>query len=233
MSKIQLYMCGGNRKIILERHRFYVAEVQRRLLSQFADIEAEAERFEEEAWEQAMQSPSFGDDDLSAAAEWARDEGIGHYMMLDDLRKQVFLGGIAGMFHQWDKDLREFIDLELLHYIEAEWIDKNVWRASTADIFDMLEQFDWKVRSRPFYPIMDACGLIVNVHKHGKGPSLDRLAKEYPEYLSRTGRDLRFGRMFLDHRWLEASSNHFDLFAQAIESFWTEMPERSYFARDS
>jgi hypothetical protein len=233
LSNVQLYMWEGTRRVILARHRFYVAEVRKRLISQFDDIEGEADRYEEEAWERALQAPSWGNDDLSDAAEWARDEAIGHYMMLNDLRKQVLLSSIAGLFHQWDKELREFIDMELRHNIKREWIDKNVWKATTFQIFELIEEFDWKPTSLPFFPFIDACNLVVNVYKHGKGPALDRLHKTFPQYLSRMARESMFGKSFIDHRWVEVTTAHFDEFAQAFDDFWTQMPERCYLVAGS
>jgi hypothetical protein len=233
MAELQLYMWHGTRARLLERHKFYVEQVRSRLLAQFIDIEGEADRYEEEVWTALKTMPSYGEHELSDLAESARDEAIGHYMQLTELRKQVLLGSIAGMFHQWDKDLRDFLDKELSHNVSREWIDKNLWPAKTTDIFDIFSQFGWDVRSHHFYALINACNIIVNVYKHGKGSSLKLLHQAYPKYLpdplGAHGRRSWGGDLFLDYEWLRVSNDDFEEFAKAIEDFWKEMPERSYF----
>lgn len=199
-------------------------------MAQFADIEGEADRFEQAAWERGSSALSSGEGDLGDVAEWAQDEAVAHFMMLSDLRKQVVLASLAGMFHQWDKDLREFIDMELHHDIKSDWIDDNVWPASTAKIFELIEQFGWKVTGCRFHGLIEACGLIVNVYKHGKGRSLKLLHSKYPQYLSRFGFESLFGKTFVDHRWVNVTDQQFEKFAEAFDDFWSQMPERSYYA---
>ena len=57
---------------------------------------------------------------------------------------------------------------------------ENAWRRN---VLDLLNDFGWDCRSLPSFSKIDACRLVVNVYKHGKGPSLEDLAKRYPEYL--------------------------------------------------
>ena len=226
---MQLYLWDGTRRIIIERHSFFVEQAKQRLLNQFTDIEGEADRYEEKAWEAAQSIPCYdGEIDMGDLAESVRDDAISHYVLLDEMRKQVLLSMIAGLFHQWDKELREFIDMEFMHYTTSEWIEKHIWRATTAQIFEILEEFDWKVTEQPFYKLIDACNLIVNVYKHGKGASLKRLHDNYPKYLTREGWESWTGKVYLDHRWLNVSHEDFDKFADAIKSFWRGMPEQLY-----
>jgi len=65
MAQLQLYMWHGTRAHLLERHRFYVDQVRKRLLSQFTDIEGEADRYEDEVWEALKQRPWNGEDDMA------------------------------------------------------------------------------------------------------------------------------------------------------------------------
>ncbi len=150
---------------------------------------------------------------------------MGHYGQLVDLKRQVLLSSIAGMYHQWDKELREFLERELRHYVKQEDIDEHVWAPSMFKIFKLLKEFDWEVKRQPFFAPLDACGLLVNVYKHGKGDSLKRLYTQYPRYVTQRGLE-KWASFFIDHRRLEVSYADFDEFAQAIDDFWTEMPER-------
>jgi hypothetical protein len=224
---LELQMHDYLRVSIVERHTFFVTEAKNRLLNQFNDIEAEAERYQEEAWQAAIQAPYHGDEpDMGDIAQGVTDAAAGHYMLLDDMRKQVRLSTTAAMFHQWDKELREYLDNELRHYLERAWINKHIWNGKTVDIFDLFEQFGWKVTHLPFYKLIDACNLVVNVYKHGKGNALTRLHKDYPQYMSKVGIRSWTGTLFLDHRWLEVTDSDFDDFAGAFEAFWREMPDR-------
>lgn len=224
-------MWNGVRKMILERHRFYVEQVRNRLLGQFDDIEGEAEIVEAGVWTAQQERPYHPDIDESDIAEWAQDAGLAHYFQLTELKKQVLLGSIAGMFHQWDKELRQFMEKELHHYYNNDAITKKLWPAKTVDLFDLLKQFGWDAAACDFYPHIDACNLIVNVYKHGKGSSLTQLNAKYPKYLPDpvpSGGAFWRGADFLDYSWLAVDNEGFDLFAKAFDGFWTAMPERLY-----
>jgi len=215
------------RSVIVERHLFFVREAKSRLLTQFDDIEGEAERYQEDAWQAAMQAPYNGEEpDMGDIADAVTSDAAGHYMLLDEMRKQVRLATTAAMFHQWDKELREYLANEFRHYVETKWIDKNIWNAKTVDIFDMFGEFGWHAKQQTFYPLIDACNLVVNVYKHGKGAALTRLHKTYPRYMSKLGVQSWTGTLYLDHRWLEITDSDFDDFAGAFEAFWRAMPER-------
>jgi hypothetical protein len=96
--------------------------------------------------------------------------------------------------------------------------------------------FGWQVKSSTFYPLINACNMIVNVYKHGKGNSLKKLHETYPKYLPDPlgARGLRWGGdLFLDYEWLHIGNDDFDEFANAFDTFWTEMPERCFYELDS
>jgi hypothetical protein len=146
------------------------------------------------------------------------------------LKQQVILGALAGLYHQWEKELRDFIERELMHDVHKDEAMKLAWRGPITDVFDLLTEFGWEVRTRPFFPLIDACRLIVNVQKHGKGRSLEELNRDYPRYLrDPLGRGLpTIIPDYLDHTLLTVSEEHFAEIAQALRTFWEEFPERLY-----
>jgi hypothetical protein len=81
------------------------------------------------------------------------------------------MGGLAGMFHQWDKTIREYLVRELNHDFDNEKIEKLVGM-HIRGCAQYFSQFGWDVQALPFYPKLDALQLIVNVYKHGNGRSL-------------------------------------------------------------
>jgi hypothetical protein len=231
MRELQLYMYRGNRRVYLERHNFYVEQVRTRVLAQFRDIETEAQKHSETVYEQLAELPGRGDVDMSELADHALESGQERYELLSDLKNQMFLGAVAGMYHQWDKDLRDFIERELSHDVRNA---KDIaWNQRSSSTFDLLKEFGWDCKTESFYPLIEACRLVVNVYKHGHGASLRTLAGTYPEYLKDSlaigSEDRKFADDDdLDYQWLTISEGQFDRFGGAIRSFWTRFPERLF-----
>ncbi len=98
-----------------------------------------------------------------------------------------------------------------MHDVHTDKVVKLAWRDPITDVFDLLTEFGWEVRTRPFFPLIDACRLIVNVQKHGKGRSLEELNHDYPRYLrDPLGRGLpTIIPDYLDHTLLTVSEERF------------------------
>jgi hypothetical protein len=99
-------MWGPYRQSLIKRHQFYVKQARKRVLSQFENMEEEADKAAEEWLEQS--SGRFDPDwhDPGDFYEAANDVGIEFYQLLSDMRNQTRLSVVAGMFHEWDKNLR-------------------------------------------------------------------------------------------------------------------------------
>jgi hypothetical protein len=227
----QLYMWRGARQVLLERHDFYVTQVKRRVIAQFSDIEGEAERFGEAEYERLGDMPGDEYGDMAVIAEMAAERAHSLYGLLSDLKEQMFLGAVAGMYHQWDKDLRHFIERELRHNYEKGSVEKIVWDASVGSVFKVLREFGWDVTSSNFFTLIDACRLTVNVYKHGNGQSLRDLAKRYPQYLNIPSIGGERMGDFLKHEWLSVSAAQFDDIANGLRAFWVAFPERLFLAK--
>ena len=138
---------------------------------------------------------------------------------------------MAGLYHQWDKDLREFLEHELRHDLKADYVIKKTWLPNIGEIFDTLKEFGWDCTAEPFYQKIDACRLIVNAYKHGKGKALNDLAASFPEYLPNPIPEtsaLFTGNEFLDPEWLDVSEAQFNELAASLRQFWEKFPERSF-----
>jgi hypothetical protein len=144
----------------------------------------------------------------------------------------MLLGSLAGCFHQWDKELRDFIERELRHTLKVEDAQRFAWNPNIGKIFDLIEEFGWNCRTEPFFARIEAARLIVNVYKHGKGNSLEQLAAKYPEFLRNPLAEIvpRFTDDFLDYDHLEITDDQFEELAAALRSFWTTFPERLFVA---
>jgi hypothetical protein len=122
-----------------------VEQAKNRLLSQFANIEAEADQAEAEHWERSGQS---FDPDWHAPgdpAEAARDHGVEFYQLLSDMHDRRRLGVVAGMYHHWDKTFRRFLVREFrwprLVIGDHTWRGSGSWTAPSWK--SCLRQSDW------------------------------------------------------------------------------------------
>ncbi|MER9764158.1 hypothetical protein [Mesorhizobium sp. M0138] len=219
-------MWGPHRLSLIKGHQFYVEQVRKRLLSQFANMEAEAEKASEELVEQS--SGRFDPDrhDPSEFYEAANDAGIEFYQLLSDMRDQTRLNVIAGMFHEWEKQLRDWLVREIQHWHQGETPIAKVWSADFGKIADLLESLGWRIRSTDYFTTLDACRLVVNVYKHGDGPALKDLKLKHPEYLEDrlSGSGLPGTLDLVDYTNLKVSDDQFQAFSDAIVAFWRDVP---------
>jgi hypothetical protein len=229
MSKPHLHMWTGQRGLILESHDFYVAQVKERVLAQFRDVAAETDKYSDAEYERLGSLPGDENSDMADVAEAALDRGMAFYELLSDLKKQMLLGALAGLYHQWDKGLREFIERELRNDMTPKEAAKAAWLSNSVKLLDTIEEFGWNIRAAGFFAKIDACRLIVNVYKHGKGPALKELAERFPQYLDdgfAADSSWRPTSDYVDHEWLSISESDFDEIAGALRRFWVEFPER-------
>ncbi len=229
--RLQLYMASVMKMHILQEHDFYVLQTDGRVLAQFRDLENEATDFANAEYEKLIQQPADEDADLADLAAIAHDRAVAHYGLLADLRQRVILGALAGLYHAWEKELRDFIERELISELHStSMAEKEAWSGPITNVFDLLTDFGWPVRDETFYPLIEACGLIVNVLKHGKGRSLKELSQKYPAYLEDP---LGLGVPnllpgYLDHTLLKLSDAQYNEIAGALRNFWEAFPERLF-----
>ena len=232
---IHIHLMASTRDRYLERNAFYTAEIKARLFVSLANIPGEAEQYRDEAFA-AMCKSAGEEDDIGDLAESAHEQAVDHYNLLTDLKSQMMLATTAGLYHQWERDLRDFLETDLGHYFQRPTLVKEVWHSQIREVFDILKMFGWDCRVESVFPRLDACRLLVNAYKHGKGGSLSELAKRYPEYIPNpipetSALFFEFEDEFLDPSWLDVSETRFDAFSAAIADFWTRFPEISYFQR--
>lgn len=229
MSAYVLFqMWGPFRQSLIKGHSFYVEQARRRLLSQFDDIEAEADRASDEWLEQSGRHFDPDRHDPGDFYEAANDVAIEFYGLLSDMREQTCLSVVAGMFHEWDKQLRDWLAREIQHWHRGDSTTLKVWSADFGQIAHLLESLGWSVRSTAYFPTLDACRLVVNVYKHGEGKSLDELRNRFPEYLEdpfKGSGGALSDTKHRDHTHLKVSDDQFQAFSDAIVAFWRDVPE--------
>jgi hypothetical protein len=224
-------MWGPFRQSLIAGHQFYVEQARKRLLSQFEDMETEADRAAEDWLQQS--SSRFDPDrhDPGDFYEAANDAGIEFYTLLSEMRDQTRLSVVAGMFHEWEKQLRDWLVREIQGWHHGDAAATKLWSADFPQIAELLESLGWPISNAAYFQSLDACRLVVNVYKHGNGKSLEDLRAKHPEFLhdpfSGVGGGF-LGVKYRDHTYLKVSDAQFQAFSDAIVSFWQEVPENIF-----
>ncbi len=226
------HMWEPYREMRIARHAFYVEQARTRLLSQFDNMEAEADKAAEDWLER--DTGSFNPDaDPASLYELAHDKSIEFYTSLAEMREQIRLSLIAGMYHEWEKQLRDWLVTEINHWHGGPVAKRKIWGTNFEQIFDLMDHFGWAMSVQPFHATLDACRLVTNVFKHGDGSALRDLKLQAPQFLQgvfpldENGlSDIKWR----DHTHLKVDENDFTLFADAITAFWRYVPEHTHAA---
>lgn len=226
---VTFWLARADLPYFIEPHEFYVSEAKSRLLSQFGDLGEEAEKREQQYLETAAQyfDPEY--DDPMSAYEQAYSVGTDYAWSLLEMQNTVVLALTAGMYHQFDKKLREHTIKELSHWCKRELITTMIWKLTFHQLIDLLEWIGLKINETGYGEKIKACNLVVNVYKHGDGDAHQKLSLDYPEYYPYpTG--VHRNQSAPNHDDLHVSEEQFVEFADAITAFWNAVPENCYYS---
>lgn len=218
-------MTQSFRRHLIDNHQFYVARSKRHVLAQFSNLDEMAEQAGTEWLEETAHLFNPDTDDPGAAFEDAYDHSIAAYQLLSDLRDNMRLAVIAGMFHAWEKELRDWLAAEMQHWHSGPDAYAAIWKANFPQILELLRDLGWDLPV-DVISTLNRCRLIVNVYKHGPGDALGDLRKKYPEMLDETpGAWERESSARLYHARLQVTDGDLDAFSKAIVDFWNAAPE--------
>lgn len=228
MSDVLLYLWSDKRSHLLQELDFYLSQADKRVLTQFGDLEEEAEQFARDEFARIGQSAG-PDTDPADYADTAWNRGINHFQMLSDLHNQLLLSVAGGLYHQWEKQLHEWVVAELNHVFPRQKLGPAVWKARIDDLLSLLTSLGWDSSALPLFNVIDECRLVVNVHKHGLGSSFDELMERYPSHLGVTSKAIASRSLdFYDHTHLKITRDDLGRFYEALKDFWQAVPERIY-----
>ncbi|GKW43584.1 MULTISPECIES: hypothetical protein [Pectobacterium] len=205
-------------RLVLSPHKFYVEQAKSRLLSQFSGLSTECDLEEERYLERTAEYFDPDRDDPAEAYENATQIGITHMHALMDMKNTVTLAINAGMYHQFDKQLRDLILREFCNWNSSKLIRDIVWRTSFERIMELMEWIGFNVTNKSYFHLIDACRLVVNVYKHGDGVGHKTLLQRYPKYYQQL-----LGKALTSHVNLQIEESHFDEFSTAIVTFWEDL----------
>ncbi|WP_297490364.1 hypothetical protein [Acidocella sp.] len=235
MSDIVLFkMWEPFRQSLIDGHLFYVEQANKRLLSQFDDIEEESKAAYEEWLKRNAHRFDPDRHDPADFEEAAYDASNEFYLLLSDMREQTVLSVVAGMFHEWDKKLRDWLAIEIRHWHSGDRAVGKFWSVDFGKIIDFLECLGWNIRDESWFNKLNACRLVVNVYKHGAGNALDDLKRNHPEYIDDPlkGSSGLLSKMdYIDHTHLQVSRDKFRAFSDSIVEFWRGIPDNIFSSR--
>ncbi|HEY9017218.1 hypothetical protein [Thiomicrospira sp.] len=229
---VMFQMWSDYRQYLIDSHMFYFDQANSRLLSQFQNIDDEA-KAEADKWLEDNQH-RFDPErhDPSDFYEKALDLGCSFYEMLSDMEERTRLSVLAGMFHEWDKQLRVWLSKEVNHWHRGENTKLQIWKKDFPKVMDLLESFGWDIKSTDFHQKLDACRLIVNVYKHGNGGSFNDLKQNYPQYLESGINTLNpftgVNHDYRDYSYLKITDADIQEMSDAIIEFWQNVPENVF-----
>jgi len=232
MARTLLNIWSRWRERLIHELDFYMEQAEKRILSQFNNINDEAEAYANDKYTELAETSRPEMYDMGDLAEAAWEEGIEYYEMLDDLRNRTFLSVAAGMYHEWDKQLREWLHRELAHSSNMDHLGPKIWSVNIDEIFRLFGLWGWDAPSEEYFQKIDACRLIVNVYKHGPGASLENLKESYSHYLRIGLPDANEDAWlkFADHSHLSVTREHLLEFHAAFRAFWLSVPENIWWS---
>lgn len=217
------------RQLILRRHKFYVEQASVRLFTQFDNIKEDAYEASDE-WLNTQ--PHHFDPDGHDAADLfkrADDIEIEHYHLLIDIHERARLSVVAGIYHEWEKQFRQWTHDEIRRWYHGKNVLSKIWKVDVGKLAELFACLGWDYKNESYFLKLNACRLVVNVFKHGDGISLNELKQCNPEYLVNPLQI--FDEMLsdvndLDHTALKVSDEHILEFSDAIIGFWKDVPEK-------
>ncbi|MCQ1779408.1 hypothetical protein NOJ05_19555 [Neorhizobium galegae] len=209
---------------------FFVSEAEKRLLNQFPDIEGEAEAFAEQEFERLGTILDPERFDLADAAEMAHDRSLERYQLLSDMQRDIILTLATALYHDWEKELREWLVRELAHNFDMTKLEPRLWAINITELLDFLKALGWDPRLLSDFRHVEDCRLVVNVFKHGLGRSFEELKANAPQFLKSDFLSEAQFLKYADHRSISISLEDLRDFQRGLKQFWLELPENIFWS---
>lgn len=218
------YMPEFMRRSIINAHIFYIEQAKKLLLKQFDELDnPDKQRQVMDDWlceNQHRFHPDYHD------ASDFYEEAFEQLHALYELGSRIRLSVVAGMYHEWEKQLKKWLVNEIKRWHTGENVSQAIWKTNFDQIMAMLMQLGWDVKTEACYGKLNECRLVTNVYKHGDGWALDSLRGNYSEYFSASAN--RYSLSYVDSADLTVNNMQLDFFSNAIVSFWENIPESIY-----
>ena len=177
-----LLICQFPQQYALDLVRAYSSGFADRVLPGFQDIEAEADAACAAYFESRMnQEASEDGEDEGAVADDVEEYGHRVYADLEFVRQQVTGLAIAGLYHLWERLVKEFLEISF-RAVDPPVQLQTLRRADfNAVVVWLRERFGWDIEAEGFFADLHQLHLVANVVKHGDGKSCEALLEKAPE----------------------------------------------------
>jgi hypothetical protein len=163
------------------RMRTLLEVLRDRVLPSFESVAEEAERKQQEAWDQMATMPCGEDGPLidpGDVAEMARDAGLDHYQAMAGARQTIVSSFAIALYHLWEQQVLSFHRREVLHPR-----DRNNSRLLTLREFkDQLSGMNVDIGQFKSWPKLKVYRLLANAIKHAEGPAAVELKLLRPDW---------------------------------------------------
>lgn len=125
--------------------------------------------------------------------------------------------------------MRAWITKEVHHWYQGDAVQAKIWSANFDQLIDLVTDFRLSPPDAEYLQTLSACRYVVNVYKHGKGSSLQKLKQNHPEFFPRPDDQhfpLDLNLDLTDHTDLKVTVEHFRRFSDAIVGFWNGIPHQ-------
>lgn len=215
------------REQFIRQVELFVESIEKRIIHSFDSMEDDAEKVQDEIWENSTSSGNPENVDEASLAEQARNEAVKYYEMLSGVRQSFLNICAASLYHFFEQQLIFMLRREILP-ISLEK-DSKLFKAR---IFrDKLKEIGIDVTTFASWPVIEELRLVANTVKHAEGDSAEDLRLVNP---------LIFRNPLLDDigpsfegssRWLFFPAGGVDLYVRiddlkryrdAIVGFWND-----------
>ena len=201
-------------------HEFTTAQLRRKL-SVNTSIEALQAEADEMVRRDIGSFPSEARDPYSTPEEEAelernmRSIAARNFDSLQETESYMWGLGIAGLFHQWERDTRQAVK----HYHPSPITDLQLNRLKFDDLCAKVDETEFAITRHPAYPELRLAYLISNTIKHGDGPAFRELSASHPELFPKR-KDSEGVASKARPFHLRVGANEYDKVAEGIRQIW-------------
>lgn len=184
---------------VLTRIRALNISISQRLLPTFSSLESEAKEIEQNKFQElsAKFDPEFSDE--ADIYESAYHEGVEHYLIQVDIKKQFLKSCAMWVFHLFENDCSYVFD-------ELKGNDRREKLVSLG--VDVSGTSNW-------HKCNNELRVVANAIKHGAGDSMNKLKSQRPDLIVQSQSQLSID-------YIEINLSDISVYIEAMEAFWEE-----------
>ena len=162
----------------------YAGVLTDRLLPAFDNIDAEAQRVEDETYQRLFSQSSAEEPDVASLDERAKEEAGDFLLMMWRMKQAQINLQTVGLYHLFEQQLFEFHRLRLLPPNGSRVTTKIEIQNTKAEL--LKDGID--IEKLPAWTKVDELRLVVNCAKHAEGPACQQLRQLRADLLSNPSR---------------------------------------------